>query len=42
MYSVADVNQMMMDLFAGTNTCVVLHNRAYVSILGIEVGTKPL
>ena len=32
---------MMLDLFAGTNVSVVLNNRVYVSILGIDEGTKP-
>ena len=39
-YSLANLHQMMMDLFAGTNVCVALHNRVYVSILGIQLGTK--
>ena len=40
-YSLANLYRVMMDLFVDTNIHVVLHNRVYVSILGIEVGVKP-
>ena len=40
-YSLANLYQVMTDLFAGTNIHVVLQNRVYVSILGIEIGVKP-
>ena len=33
--------QVITDLFADTNIHVILHNRVYVSILGIETGVKP-
>ena len=37
-YSLPNLYQVMLDLFAGTNIIVNLHNRLYVSKLGIEVG----
>ena len=40
-YPLANLYRVMMDLFADTNIHVVLHNRVYVSILGIEVGVRP-
>ena len=39
--SLANLYRVMMDLFVDTNIHVVLHNRVYVSILGIEVGVRP-
>ena len=40
-YSLTNLYRVMMDLFVDTNIHVVLHNRVYVSILGIEVGVRP-
>ena len=40
-YYLANLDRVMMDLFMDTNIHVVLHNRVYVSILGIEVGVRP-
>ena len=40
-YSLANLYRVTMDLFADTNIHAVIHNRVYVSILGIEVGVKP-
>ena len=37
-YSKVNLYQITMDLFAETNINVTLHNRVYVSILGIEMG----
>ena len=39
-YSMANLYQVMMDLFAGTNVNVKLHNCVYVSLLGIEIGNE--
>ena len=39
-YILANLYQIMMDLLAGTNISVILHNRVYVSILGIEIGNE--
>ena len=39
-YSLANLYQVMMDLFAGTNVNVILHISVYVSILGIEIGNE--
>ena len=40
-YSLANLYRVTMDSFVDTNIHVVLHNRVYVSILGIEVGVRP-
>ena len=40
-YSLNNLYRVIMDLFVDTNIHVVLHNRVYVSILGIEVGVRP-
>ena len=40
-YSLTNFYRVMMVLFADTNMNVVLHNRLYVFILGIEVGVRP-
>ena len=40
-YSLANLHQIMMDLFAVTNIKVILLIRVYVSKLGIEVGNEP-
>ena len=40
-YSLTNLYRVIMDLFVDTNIYVVLHNRVYVSILGIEVGVGP-
>ena len=40
-YSLTNLYRVIMDLFVDTNIHVVLHNRVYVSILGIEVGVRP-
>ena len=40
-YLLANLYRVMMDLFVDTNIHVVLHNRVYVSILGIEIGVRP-
>ena len=40
-YSLTNLYRVMMDLFVDSNIHVVLHNRVYVSILGIEVGVRP-
>ena len=39
-YSLANLHRVMMDLFVDTNIHVVLHNRVYVSILGIKVDVR--
>ena len=40
-YSLPNLYRVIMDLFVDTNIHLVLHNRVYVSILGIEVGVRP-
>ena len=40
-YSLPNLYRAVMDLFSDTNIHLVLHNRVYVSILGIEVGVRP-
>ena len=40
-YSLTNLYRVIMDLFVDTNIHVVLHNRVYVSILGIGVGVRP-
>ena len=39
--SLTNLYQVTTDVFADTNIHVILHNRVYVSILGIEIGVKP-
>ena len=39
-YTLANLYQVMKDLFAGTNFNVVLHNRLFVTILCIDVGNE--